>query len=32
MKDDNKKDNVLVFENLGVDYLFIDEAHQYKNL
>lgn len=29
--DDNKKDSVLIFENLGVDYLFIDEAHYYKN-
>lgn len=29
--DDNRKDNVLIFENLGVDYLFIDEAHYYKN-
>ena len=26
------KDEVLIFENLGVDYLFIDEAHYYKNL
>lgn len=30
--DDNKKDNVLIFEHLGVDYLFVDEAHAYKNL
>lgn len=29
--DDDKKDNVLIFENLGVDYLFVDEAHYYKN-
>ncbi|MBQ3219330.1 MAG: DEAD/DEAH box helicase family protein [Clostridia bacterium] len=29
--DDSKKDDVLIFENLGVDYLFIDEAHYYKN-
>ncbi|MCH5165087.1 MAG: DUF3849 domain-containing protein [Clostridiales bacterium] len=29
--DDNKKDSVLIFENLGVDYLFVDEAHYYKN-
>lgn len=29
--DDDKKDNVLIFESLGVDYLFIDEAHYYKN-
>lgn len=26
------KDNVLIFEKLGVDYLFIDEADCYKNL
>lgn len=31
LTDDSKKDNVLIFENLGVDYLFIDEAHYYKN-
>lgn len=30
--DADKKDNVLLFEKLGVDYLFIDEAHHYKNL
>lgn len=29
--DDDKKDGVLIFENLGVDYLFVDEAHFYKN-
>lgn len=27
-----KKDNVIDFENLGVDYLFVDESHAYKNL
>ncbi len=32
LMDDSKKDDVLIFENLGVDYLFIDEAHNYKNL
>ena len=32
LMDDSKKDGVLIFENLGVDYLFIDEAHYYKNL
>lgn len=32
LMDDSKKDSVLTFENLGVDYLFIDEAHHYKNL
>ena len=26
------KDNVLIFEKLGVDYLFVDEADCYKNL
>ena len=31
LTDGNKKDNVLIFEKLGVDYLFIDEAHYYKN-
>ncbi|MCM1220223.1 MAG: DUF3849 domain-containing protein, partial [Lachnospiraceae bacterium] len=29
---EEKKDGVLVFENLGVDYLVVDEAHYYKNL
>ncbi len=32
LMDDKNKDNVLTFENLGVDYLYIDEAHYYKNL
>jgi len=27
-----KKDNTLTFEELGVDRLFVDEAHYYKNL
>lgn len=26
-----KKDNVIDFEKLGVDFLFVDEAHNYKN-
>ena len=30
--DSGKKDDVLIFENLGVDYLFVDEADSYKNL
>ncbi|MBR3806319.1 MAG: DEAD/DEAH box helicase family protein [Clostridia bacterium] len=30
--DDNRKDNVLIFEKLGVGYLFVDEADAYKNL
>lgn len=29
---DYKKDNLLTFEELGVDFLFVDEAHAYKNL
>lgn len=32
LTDSGKKDNVLIFENLGVDYLFVDEADAYKNL
>ncbi len=30
--DDFKKDDVITFEELGVDKLFVDEAHNYKNL
>jgi hypothetical protein len=29
---EEKKDDGLVFDELGVDHLFIDEAHYYKNL
>ena len=32
LMDGSKKDDVLKFEDLGVDYLFVDEAHAYKNL
>ncbi|MGF3113636.1 helicase-related protein [Facklamia sp. P9177] len=32
LNDDFKKDDVITFEELGVDRLFIDEAHNYKNL
>ena len=32
LNDDFKKDDVITFEELGVDKLFIDEAHGYKNL
>ncbi len=32
LMDDTKKDDVLTFESLGVDFLFVDEAHNYKNL
>ena len=29
---DSNKDDVLKFEDLGVDYLFVDEAQNFKNL
>ena len=29
---EDRKDNVVTFEQLGVDRLFVDEAHNYKNL
>lgn len=32
LNDDYKKDSVVTFEELGVDKLFVDEAHAYKNL
>ncbi|HEO2521380.1 TPA: DEAD/DEAH box helicase family protein [Streptococcus agalactiae] len=32
LNDDFEKDDVITFEELGVDKLFIDEAHNYKNL
>lgn len=32
LSDQSKKDDVMTFEELGVDRLFIDEAHYYKNL
>lgn len=32
LNDASRKDNVITFEELGVDYLFVDEAHNYKNL
>ncbi|HGI3071386.1 TPA: helicase-related protein [Streptococcus agalactiae] len=32
LNDDFKKDDVITFDELGVDKLFIDEAHNYKNL
>ena len=31
LTDSSKKDGVFIFENLGVDYLFVDEADAYKN-
>ncbi len=32
LHDQEKKDDVIEFEQLGVDRLFVDEAHYYKNL
>lgn len=32
LNNEEKKDNLLTFEQLGVDFLFVDEAHIYKNL
>jgi N12 class adenine-specific DNA methylase len=31
LTDDSRKDDVVTFEQLGVDRLFVDEAHNYKN-
>ncbi|OGO91733.1 MAG: hypothetical protein A2Y17_13300 [Clostridiales bacterium GWF2_38_85] len=32
LNDQSRKDDVVTFEELGVDRLFVDEAHGYKNL
>ena len=32
LNDQSRKDDVVTFEQLGVDRLFVDEAHHYKNL
>ena len=32
LNDNSRKDDVVTFEQLGVDRLFVDEAHNYKNL
>ena len=32
LNDDYKKDDVVTFEELGIDKLFVDEAHSFKNL
>ena len=32
LNDQTKKDDVVTFEKLGVDRLFVDESHYYKNL
>ena len=31
LNDDSRKDDVVTFEELGIDRLFIDEAHNFKN-
>lgn len=31
LNDQSRKDDVVTFEELGVDRLFIDESHYYKN-
>lgn len=32
LNDSSRKDDVITFEELGVDRIFVDEAHYYKNL
>ena len=32
LNDQSRKDSVVTFEQLGVDRIFVDEAHGYKNL
>ena len=32
LNDQSRKDDVVTFEELGIDRLFVDEAHAYKNL
>ena len=32
LNDSSRKDNVVTFEELGVDSMFVDESHAYKNL
>ncbi len=32
LRSDERKDDVITFEQLGVDHLFVDESHFYKNL
>ena len=31
LNDQSKKDNIVTFEELGVDRLMVDEAHYFKN-
>ena len=32
LNSDERKDDVVTFEELGVDRIFVDESHNYKNL
>ena len=32
LRSDERKDDVVTFEQLGVDRLFVDESHAFKNL
>lgn len=32
LNSDERKDDVISFEELGIDRLFVDESHNYKNL
>lgn len=32
LNSDERKDDVISFEELGIDHLFVDESHNYKNL
>ena len=32
LNDQSRKDDVVTFEQLGVDRLFVDESHNYKNM
>jgi len=32
LRNQERKDNVINFEQLGIDFMFVDEAHIYKNL
>lgn len=32
LNNEGKKDNVITFEQLGIDRLYVDESHNYKNL
>jgi N12 class adenine-specific DNA methylase len=32
LNNDDRKDDIITFEELGIDRIFVDEAHHYKNL